>query len=80
MEPFVGFPGGSDVKSLPAMPETQIQSLGWVMAICSSILIWRIPRAAEPGRLRPMGSDRGRHDWVTDNMHRQILGRILNWS
>ena len=25
----MGFPGGSAVKNLPAMQETQIQSLGW---------------------------------------------------
>ena len=24
-----GFPGGSVVKNLPAMQETQVQSLGW---------------------------------------------------
>ena len=37
------------VKKLPAMQETQVQSLGWEdplekkMAIHSSILAWRIP-------------------------------------
>ena len=41
--------GGSDSKNLPAMWETQIQSLGQEdpleegMAILSSILAWRIP-------------------------------------
>ena len=40
---------GSEVKNLPAMQETRIQSLGWEdpmereMAIHSSILTWRIP-------------------------------------
>ena len=40
---------GSEVKNLPAMQETRIQSLGWEdsmereMAIHSSILAWRIP-------------------------------------
>ena len=62
MEPFVGFPGGSDVKSLPAMPETQIQSLGQEdplkkgMAAHSSILAWKIPRTEEPGGLESLGS------------------------
>ena len=45
------------VKSLPAMQETQLQSLGLedplekAMAIHSSILAWRIPWTEEPGRL-----------------------------
>ena len=44
-----GFPDGSAVKNLPAMQETQIQSLGREdllekeMATHSSILAWRIP-------------------------------------
>ena len=43
------------VKSLPAMQETQVQSLGQEdplekeMAPYSSILAWRIPWAEEPG-------------------------------
>ena len=43
------------VKSLPAMQETQVQSLGWEdilekeMATHSSILAWRIPWTEEPG-------------------------------
>ena len=45
------------VKSLPAMEETQVQSLGQEdpleqgMATHSSILAWRIPWTEEPGRL-----------------------------
>ena len=45
----LGFPGSSAVKNLPAMQETQVQSLGRVylleegMATHSSILAWRIP-------------------------------------
>ena len=44
-----GFPGGSVVKNLPAMPETQVPSLGGEdpleegVAIHSSMLAWRIP-------------------------------------
>ena len=59
------------VKCLPAMRETQVQSLGWEdpmvkeMATHSSILAWRIPRMEEPGRLQSTGSQRGGHDWVT---------------
>ena len=45
------------VKHLPAMQETQVRSLGWDdplekgMATHSSILAWRNPWTAEPGRL-----------------------------
>ena len=45
------------VKNLPAMEETQIQSLGQEdalekeMATHSSILAWKIPQTEEPGRL-----------------------------
>ena len=49
------------VKHLPAMWETQVQSLGWEdplekeMATHSSTLAWKIPRTEEPGRLQSMG-------------------------
>ena len=52
------------VKSLPAMHETQVQSLGWEdplekgMATHSSILVWRIPWTEEPGRLQSIGLQR----------------------
>ena len=50
------------VKNLPAMQETQVQSLGQEdplekkMATHSSILAQRIPWTEEPGRLQTMGS------------------------
>ena len=56
------------VKRLPAMRETQIQSLGREdplekeMATHSSILAWKIPWTEEPGRLQSMGLQRVRHD------------------
>ena len=55
------------VKNLPAVWETQVQSLGLEdplekgMATHSSILAWKIPWTEEPGRLQSMGSQRGRH-------------------
>ena len=55
------------VKNLPAMQETQVQSLGWEdplveeMATYSNILAWRIPLAEEPGGLQSLGSHRVRH-------------------
>ena len=45
------------VKNLPAMQETQVQSLGWEdppekgMVTHSSILTWRIPWTEEPCKL-----------------------------
>ena len=54
-------------KSLPAMQEAQVLSLGWEdplakgIATLSSILAWRIPRTEEPGRLQSMGSQRVGH-------------------
>ena len=47
------------VKNLPAMRETQVQSLSWEdpleegMATHSSLLAWRIPWTEEPGGLQP---------------------------
>ena len=35
------------------------------MATYSSMLAWKIPGMAEPGRLQSMGSRRVRHDWAT---------------
>ena len=56
------------VKNLPALQETQVQSLGREdplekgMATHSSILAWRIPWTEETGRLQSMGSQKVRHD------------------
>ena len=60
--------GGSMVKNLPAMQETQVRSLSWKdaleyeMATHSSILAWRIPSTEEPGGLQSLGLQRVRHD------------------
>ena len=56
----MGFPGGSDSKNLPAMQETQVQSLDQEdlekgMTTRSSILAWRIPWKKEPRGLQSMG-------------------------
>ena len=59
------------VKNLPAMHETQIQSLGQEdplkkgIATYSSVLAWKILWRQEPSGLQPMGSQRVRHDWIT---------------
>ena len=55
------------VKSLPAMQETWVQSLGWEdaleedMATHSSVPSWSIPWTEEPGGLQSMGSQRVGH-------------------
>ena len=59
------------VKNLPAMQETQVQSLGQEdplqkgMATNPSVLAWEIPRTEEHGGLQSMGSQRVRHDCAT---------------
>ena len=56
------------VKSLPAVQETWVQSLGWEdplergTATHCSILAWRISWAEEPGRLQSMGMQRVGHN------------------
>ena len=56
------------IKSLSAMQETQVQSLGGKdpleeeMTTYSSILAWEIPRTEGLGGLQSMGSHGVRHD------------------
>ena len=51
------------VKNLPAMQETQVQSLGWEnpleeeMATHSSILAWRMPWTEELAGYSPQGCE-----------------------
>ena len=68
MSEIMGFPGGSVVKNLPAMQETQIRYLGQKdplgegTATHSNILAWRSPWTEEPGGLQAAGMQRVRHD------------------
>ena len=56
------------VKSLPAVQETRVRTLGWDdpleegMATHASILAWKISGMEEPDRLQSMGSPRFGHD------------------
>ena len=58
---WTGFSGGSLVKNLPPVQETQVQSLSWEdplekeMATHPNILAWEIPWTKEPGRLQSIG-------------------------
>ena len=62
------------VKSMPAMQEAWVQSLGQDesleegMSTHSSILAWRVQWTEEPGRPQSTGSHRVGHDWAT-NIH-----------
>ena len=64
------------VKNLPAMQETQVQSLGREdplekeMGTHSRTLAWRIPWTEERGRLQSMALQRVKHNWATNfNFH-----------
>ena len=63
---LTGFPGGSDVKRLPAMQETRIWSLGQEdplekeMATHSSTLAWKIPWTEESCKLHRLTKSRTR--------------------
>ena len=65
----MGFLGGSAVKNLPAIQETQVLSLGWEghleegAATHFSILARKIPWTEEPSRFQSIGSQRVGHDW-----------------
>ena len=65
------------VKSLPAMQETQVWSLGQEdplekeMATHPSVLAWKITWTEEIGRQQPMRSQRVGHSWAT-NAHEVI--------
>ena len=62
------------IKRLPTMQETRVQSLGWEallekeLAIHSSPLAWKIPWTEEPCGLQSMGSQSVRHDCVTKHL------------
>ena len=69
------------VKNPPTMQETQLWTLVQEdflekeMAVRSSILSWRIPWTEEPGRLQSSGSQRVRHDWVTNTFTLESKGK-----
>ena len=72
-------PSGSALKNLPAVQETQVQSLGQEdpleeeMATHSSILARKIPWTEEPGGLQSMWSQRVGHNWTHAGKHGRSL-------
>ena len=65
---FYYFPSSSDVKNLPAVQETQVQSPGWEDALkkgtanYSSIVAWKISWTEEPNGLQFIRSQRVGHN------------------
>ena len=57
---------------------THVDPLKKRMATHSSILAWRIPWTEESGGLQSMGSQRVRHDWMTNTLFSsvQLLSRV----
>ena len=71
--------GDSDGKESACNQENWIRSLVWedplekVRAAHVSIFAWRTPWTEEPGGLQSMGSQRVRHDCVTNTHTRRML-------
>ena len=69
----------SSKESTGQRQEAQVLSLGredplvTEMVTHSGVLDWRIPWTEEPGRLQPMGSQRVRHDLVTESQQQQTV-------
>ena len=66
------------VKNLPAIQETQVQSLGQEATLRrewqpTPVLAWRIPWTKEPGRLQSMGLQRVSHYWVTNTYNTHYI-------
>ena len=70
------------VRKPPAIQETWVWSKGWEdpleeqMATSSTVFAWKIPWTEELGRLQSVGSQRVRHDGVT-NIHTHTHTNIL---
>ena len=78
----MGFPRGSAVKNLPAVQETQVQSLGQEdpqeegVAAHSSILPWRIPMDRQVTRVdknyRISGNNKKKQAWAATSLFKEI--------
>ena len=82
----MGSPGGSVAKNPPVMQEMWVRSLGQEdplekeMASHSSIPPWEIPWTEEPGGLQSMGSQRVRHNWLTENILHIYAQKAEKWT
>ena len=72
------FPGGSVVKNVPAVQETQVSPLvredplEKEMATHSSILAWEIPWTEELGRVQSMALQRVGHNLATKQQQHSV--------
>ena len=71
---LLGLPWGQTVRSLPAVQDTWVWSLGGedplekgITTHSCHILFWRIPWTEEPSRLQSTGSQRVRHYWMMNS-------------
>ena len=64
-----------DLGSIPGWEDPLEKGMG----THSSILAWRIPWTEEPGGLQPMGSQRVRHNWVTNTFNFKKEKPCLCW-
>ena len=82
---YLPSPEAQMVKHLPAMWEARVWSLSWEdplekkRATYSSTVAWKILWTEEPGRLRSMGSQRVRHNLVTNTVSPE-KGTIRSWE
>ena len=80
-----GFLVAQLVKNPLAMQEPWVRSLGWEdplekgLATHSSVFAWRIPWTEEPGGLQSMGSQRVRHDCMTEHAHTGFIRNKHLW-
>ena len=78
--PCQQIPGAQMVKNLPAVQETQVQSLGQEdplekgMTTHFHILAWEIQWTEEPGGLQSMALPRVGHDLLT------LQGGAITWT
>ena len=74
------------LKSLLAVQETRVQSLGREyllekeIATHSGILAWKVPWMEEPGGLQSMGSQRVRYNWATSHSLSYIFSALFSWQ
>ena len=72
------------VKNLLAIQETRVQSLNWEDplekggATHSGILAWRIPWTEDPGGLQSLGSQRVRHNWMTNTFNTYYIAQNIS--
>ena len=80
---FLGFPGGSVVKKLPAVQEIQVQSRGWEdplreeMAASSSILAWESHAQRSLAGHSPWGCRCVGHNLETKQQQQILYSRAL---